>query len=152
MNALEQAEKRVRDAKHDLDAKQQAFAAARARSSAITPGGLDEPLDHGVLSGTSRRSNARANARREAAYDAEASAARALTLAKQELEAAQFRVEQTRLTAPVEYTREQLEAATHVRTWRGWERIVRVNRASVKVFREPGMDDLVKVDKILEVR
>lgn len=151
MNALEQAEKRVRDAEADVEAKRQVSAAARARSSAVTPGGLED-VDHGVLSGTTRKFSQRANTRRMNAYDAEARAAGALDVAEKALEAAHRGVELAHQNAPIEYTREQLEVATHVRTWRGWERIVRVNRASVKVFREPGMDDLVKIDKILEVR
>lgn len=150
MNALEQAEKRVKDAEADVAVKSRAFEASRARSSGVTPGGLDSDL--ATLSGTSRRFSQRANTRRMNAYDAEARAAGALDVAEKALEAAHRGVELAHQNAPIEYTREQLEAATHVRTWRGWERIVRVNRASVKVFREPGMDDLVKVDKILEVR
>lgn len=151
MTAIDQAQKRVKDAERDVDAKRQVFAAARARSSAVTPGGLED-VDHGVLSGTTRKFSQRANTRRMNAYDAEARAAGELDVAEKALASALRGVEMARENAPIEHTREQLEAATHVRTWRGWERIVRVNRASVKVFREPGMDDLVKVDKILEVR
>lgn len=151
MNAIEQAEKRVKDAEADVAVKTRAFEAARARSSAVTPGGLDD-IDHGVLSGTTRKFSQRANTRRMNAYDAEARAAGELDVAEKALGAARRGLELAHQDAPVEYTREQLEAATHVRTWRGWERIVRVNRASVKVFRAPGEDDLVKVAKILEVR
>lgn len=53
---------------------------------------------------------------------------------------------------PVPYTREELERATHIRTTHGWALVVKVNAKSVKVVVDPGMDDLVRVEKILEVR
>lgn len=53
---------------------------------------------------------------------------------------------------PVPFTREELEAATAIRTSYGWERVVKVNAKSVKIAAAPGWDDLVRIEKILEVR
>jgi hypothetical protein len=46
----------------------------------------------------------------------------------------------------------KLSEARFIRTRYGWYEVVRVNRATVKVKAAPGMDDLVKVSKILEIR
>jgi hypothetical protein len=45
-----------------------------------------------------------------------------------------------------------LDGARFIRTKYGWYEVVKVNRATVKVAAAPGMDDLVKKNKILEVR
>ncbi len=52
--------------------------------------------------------------------------------------------------APLDLAR--LPFAQFIRTRHGWYKVVRVNAKSVKVVVEPGMDDLVKVSKILEIR
>lgn len=46
----------------------------------------------------------------------------------------------------------KLPGARFVRTKVGWYEVVKVNRATVKVLAAPGMDDLVKVSKIVEIR
>ncbi|MEU8158097.1 hypothetical protein AB0B94_30965 [Micromonospora sp. NPDC048986] len=45
-----------------------------------------------------------------------------------------------------------LSGARFIRTKFGWYEVVKVNRATVKVLTAPGMDDLIKVGKILEIR
>jgi hypothetical protein len=45
-----------------------------------------------------------------------------------------------------------LPTARFIRTKVGWYEVVRVNKATVKVLTAPGMDDLVKISKILEIR
>lgn len=52
--------------------------------------------------------------------------------------------------APLNLAR--LPYARYIRTTYGWYEVVKVNRATVKVVAAPGMDDLVKVAKILEIR
>lgn len=46
----------------------------------------------------------------------------------------------------------KLPAARYVRTEFGWHKVVKVNKATVKVRVEPGWNDLIKVSKILEIR
>lgn len=46
----------------------------------------------------------------------------------------------------------KLPAAKFIRTTYGWYEVVKVNRATVKVLAAPGMDDLIKVSKILAIR
>lgn len=50
------------------------------------------------------------------------------------------------------FTREQLDAATHVRTVLGWYRVIQVQRVTVTVASGASPTDSVLVDKILEVR
>jgi hypothetical protein len=57
-----------------------------------------------------------------------------------------------RLTAPVEFTTEQLKAATHIRTDLGWHKVVRVSAKSVSVETGYSWTDRYALAKILEVR
>jgi hypothetical protein len=46
----------------------------------------------------------------------------------------------------------KLKDARFVRTTCGWYEVVRVNRATVKVLAGRGMDDLIKIGRIVEIR
>lgn len=53
---------------------------------------------------------------------------------------------------PVPLDLSQLPHAYAIRTDCGWYKVVKVNRQTVKVVMPPGMDDLIKIKKILEIR
>ncbi len=55
-----------------------------------------------------------------------------------------------RVAPPLDLTR--LPFARYIRTKWGWYEVVRVNRVTVTVATDTGMDDLVKISKILEIR
>lgn len=68
---------------------------------------------------------------------------------------AQAKAEYAERNKPVPFTREELEAASHVRFTFGWRAIVKVNAKSVKIVEDatnPALDRLVRIEKILEVR
>jgi hypothetical protein len=55
-------------------------------------------------------------------------------------------------TAPVEFTTEQLKAATHVRTELGWHKVAKINAKTVSVETGYSWTDRYVIAKILEVR
>jgi hypothetical protein len=52
--------------------------------------------------------------------------------------------------APLDLTR--LPFAAFIRTDVGWYKVLKVNKVTVKVVNTPGMDDLIKISKIVEIR
>jgi hypothetical protein len=74
------------------------------------------------------------------------------TAADEAVERAERQARHERLTAPVEFTTEQLKAATHIRTDLGWHKVVRVSAKSVSVETGYSWTDRYALAKILEVR
>lgn len=72
--------------------------------------------------------------------------------AQQEAERAESRAVYAERHAAVPYTREQLDAATRIRTLTGWHKVVRVNVKTVTVETEYSWNDRWPIAKILEVR
>ncbi len=74
---------------------------------------------------------------------------RTITRLERELEG--LRRQATR-PAPAPLDLSRLPYAEFIRTDAGWYEVVKVNKATVKVVNTPGMDDLIKIRKILEIR
>jgi hypothetical protein len=111
------------------------------------------PVDHGMLSGVSRRRNAKADAARFATYDREAQLYNDLEVA--ELDVAYL---ERRLAAEKEdatrrrYARDDMVGVTQVRDRFGWHHVSRVNAKTVSVLTAWSWVDRIKYDDVLEVR
>jgi preprotein translocase subunit YajC len=130
------------------DQAQAAYDKARARSEAVTPGGLHG--DPATLSGIRRRGGHRADARRFAAYDAEVAAAQqiAIAKAKEVRTAAQAARAKADAAAPCDI--DSLTPGDYLRTRHGWYRVVKVNTKSVTVESGNGWDERIARSKVIE--
>lgn len=126
------------------------YEAARARSEAVTPGGLHG--DPATLSGVQRGNSDRAMARRFAAYDREAAAARALSAAEQEAERKAAAAARAAVDAEAHRDLASLTRGDHVRTRHGWSKVVKVSAKSVSVETGYSWTDRVPHSKIIETR
>ncbi|MET8278378.1 hypothetical protein [Micromonospora sp. NPDC005174] len=70
---------------------------------------------------------------------------------ERELQALRIQGARTRESA-VQHDASTLAGVRYIRTDIGWHEVVKVNRLTVKVKVRPGMDDLIKIGKILEAR
>lgn len=72
--------------------------------------------------------------------------------AQQEAQYAENRAEYAKRHAAVPFSLEQLAAATHVRSYMGWHKVVKVNVKSVTVETGYSWHDRLAIAKLLEVR
>lgn len=110
------------------------------------------PLDHGVLSGTSRKPSPRADSRRFAGFDREAAAGVAADECAATVERLEDYLARLERTKPTGVSLEGLKAAVLVRDEFGAHRVVRVNKKTVTVATGYSWTVTMPFGKILGVR
>ena len=141
MNATEQAQRALTAAEADLLAAQQAEVALYDRGPADTAMGRLAP---GPLKQHRRAMAGEMRAEKDAGLRVRR--AESVVVTRKRQLATEIEKARPKLTV------DDVRGAVAVRDRYRWHRVVKVNTKTVKVVVEPGMDDLISLDKVLEVR
>lgn len=127
-------------------------AALRLKAEALSKPQNEYETDMAIVSGIRRKPNARADARRQARFQREAEAWRAVERADKDVERLEWSLRHALRHATVPFTDDELKAARVIRTRSGWHKVVRVNAKSVSVATGYSWTDRVALSSVLEVR